>query len=116
MPLVCFLPADPTFFLVRFVGRFGAHILVFTVATIVCAIAAFNFLGYLFWIFYKHETKDPKFGFLEIICTIFYAFTLGSSGVVACVAVVLSIGQVLRPFSQNLNDVSRDKLLLEFRP
>ena len=106
---VCIL-LIPTF-LVRFVRHFGIHILVFMVASVVCFIVAFQFFGVPFSIFFNRDTKD---GLVWIIWrTIYYTFIFGYGGVLTCIGVVFSIVQVLLPFFQDLDDVSRDKLLLE---
>ena len=108
------LPAYPTF-LVRFVKHFGVHILIFTAASVVGIIMAFHYLGLLFETFFDPDTKDPNVGLVGIILyMIFDVFVSGYGWVVACIGIFLSIKQVLRPFSQDLNDVSRDKLFLEF--
>ena len=115
---VFWFPAHPTF-LVRFVRHFGAHILGFVAATVVCAIVAFVFLGLLFRLFYDrdyiHDPKDAELGLVRFILRmIFYGSISAFYGVVACIGIVLCIRQVHRPFSQDLEDLSRDKLVLEF--
>ena len=95
--------------------RFGAHILVFTVITIVCAIFAFLFLGFLFRLFYEPDPKDAELGLMRFtLRMIFFVSISAFYGMVGCIGAVFSIGQVFRPFSQGLDDVSREKLVLEF--
>ena len=104
---VIWFPANPTF-LVRFVRCFGAHILGFMAASVACAILAFYFLDYLPRLF--HDTELGPFGFGHFLL----CFYLGLFVVAACIGIVLCIRQVLLPFSQDLDNLSRDKLVLEF--
>ena len=95
--------------------RFGAHILIFTVASIAYAVVAFHFLGFLVRIFYNREGNDTIIRHLgHIFVMLFYALASFFMGVVGCVFAVLSVRQVLRPFSQDLNNPFRENLLLEF--
>ena len=104
-------PAHSTF-LVRFVRRFGVHILVFMVATVVCAIVAFFFLGFPF---HESDPKDAELGLVWFILRMILIVPISTfNGVAACIGIVLCIRQVLRPFSQDLDDLSRGKLVLEF--
>jgi len=83
--------------------------LVFMVAAVACAIVAFYFLGYLIRLFHNRDPNDTELGLFG-----FLLFLLGFYGAAACFGTVLCIRQVLRPFSQDLHDLSRDKLVLEF--
>jgi hypothetical protein len=75
---------------------------------------AFLFLGFLLRLFYEPDPKDAERGLIGFILRmIFYVFISGFYGMVACIGVVFSIGQVLRPFSQDLDNLSREKLVLE---
>jgi uncharacterized membrane protein YccC len=108
--VICQFPANT--FLVRFVRHFGAHILVFMVGAVACAIVAFLFLGLLFRL---RDPEDAELGLVRFIFRmIFYVSISVLYGVAACIGIVLCIRQVLRPFSQDLDDLSRDKLVLEF--
>ena len=85
--------------------------LIFTAASVGCALVALFFFGFLLWIFNERDTEDIKVGGAMV----FYAFISVFCGVILCVGgVVVSILQVFRPFSQDLDDVSREKLVLEF--
>ena len=94
--------------------RFGAHILVFMVGAVACAFVAFLFLGLLFRLFH-HDPKDAELGLVGVI---FRMVSYGSISVfyvvVACIGIVLRIRQVLLPFFQDVDDLSRDKLTFEF--
>jgi len=108
---VIWFPVNPTF-LVRFLRHFGAHILVFMAAAIGCAVVAFFFLGLIFRVFDDHDPKDTKLGLVRLILhTIAYVSVPALYGVVG---MVLCIRQVLLPFSQDLDNLSRYKLALEF--
>jgi hypothetical protein len=99
-------------FLVRFVRHFGVHILVFMVAAVVCAIVAFLFFGLLFLL---PDSEDA--GLEQVVFILRMIFDVSSSvlcGLFACIGIVLCILQVLLPFFQDLDDLSRDKLVLEF--
>jgi len=60
-------------------------------------------------IFYNREGKDA------IIIQIGLIFLMFFMGIGGCVFAVPSVRQVLRPYSQDLKDPLREKLLLEFR-
>jgi len=77
-----------------------------------CAVVAFLFLGFLFRVFYDRNPKDGPVRF--ILRMIFYVPTSSLYGVTACIGIVLCIRQALRPFFQDLDDLSRDKLVFEF--
>jgi len=96
-----------------FVRRFGVHIVVFTVASIGCAVFAFHFLGLLYRAFYDREGNIISH-IVPLFPKIFYAFASFLGGMVGCVWAVLFVRQVLYPFSQDLNDPLRENLLLEF--
>ena len=84
--------------------------LMFTALSVGCALVALFFFSYLFWIFYERDTKETKVGGVII----FHGFISLFCGVGFCVGMVVSIRQVFRPFWQDLDDVSRDELALEF--
>ena len=83
--------------------------LIFTVASVVCAIAAFQFLGFPVRIVYERDNKETQVegG------TILYAFISVFYGLGVCRVLVDCILEVFRPFSQNLDDRSRKKLFFE---
>jgi len=78
---VIWFPANPTF-LVQFVRCFGAHMLVFMVAAVACAIVAFYFLGYLIRLFHNRDPNDTKlglFGFIWGSCLFWHRSLYSSS-------------------------------------
>ena len=98
-----------------FVRRFGVHILVFTVASIGCAVVAFHFLGLVYRAFSDREGKTNIISHIvPLLPKIFFVFAAFVGGVVGCVWAVISLRQALYPFAQDLNDPLREKLLLEF--
>ena len=59
--------------------------------------------------------KNPKSHSLGLIYPFFFLFRVSMvTGVFACIGVVSSIRQVLRPFSLDLDDLSRENSMLEF--
>ena len=76
---------------------------------------AFSFLGFLVQTFYEDQLKDPKVGLVGVILrTVFFVCIWGFNLVFACIAAGFSIVQVLRPFFEDLDDFSRENLMLEF--
>lgn len=90
--------------------RFGVHILAYAAAANQCAILAFYGLGFLVPIFNNREGKVTatieQLG--HIFAAIFYAFIVLYMGVAAG----FCFHQVLRPFSQDLED--RNQQILAF--
>ena len=94
--------------------HFGAHILVFMVATVLSAIMAFMVLGFPFRVFHD---RDPNTELALVVLIIRMIFSVSTSAfyvVAACIGIILCIRQVLLPFFQDLDDLFRDKLVLEF--
>ena len=74
------------------------------VATVICALTA---LCFLVDIFHNRESNDTIINQIGLIFLVFFMWIGG------CVFAVLSIRQLLHPFSQDLNDPLRENLLLE---
>lgn len=81
--------------------RFGLHILLCTVATIVCAILAFYFLGFSFRIFHKTDTQ-AEFNSMLLFNIAYLFFSVGVGGA-ACYGLFYSISQLLEPFFGDLD-------------
>jgi len=88
------------------VGRFGAHILLGTFASVGDAIMAFQCFAILVRMFHESIINETKVGGGMILS----AIILVVPAVGACVALFDSILEVFRPFFQNLDDSSRQKL------
>ncbi|KIM49831.1 hypothetical protein M413DRAFT_438947 [Hebeloma cylindrosporum] len=100
----------------RFVRRFGAHLLCYSIATVIFAFAAFFFLGYAFRTF-RSLGSDLEFtpiGILAVSLDVVYGFISVLNGLFACIGIFVAGREVLVPFSTgDLNGPSREKLVLE---
>ncbi|KIM49829.1 hypothetical protein M413DRAFT_116606 [Hebeloma cylindrosporum] len=106
---------EPVHKFFRFVRCFIAHILFFMVATVVWANVAVICLGFPFRTLSDPGNKDPGLVWIYLFrfCMIFLMPGSVLCGLAACIGIIFSIRQVLRPFLQDLDDIYRQKLFLE---
>ncbi|KIM49824.1 hypothetical protein M413DRAFT_438943 [Hebeloma cylindrosporum] len=93
-----------------FLKRFGVHILLFAIATVVCAVLAFYFLGFPFRIFHKTESQ-AEFNSMLFFGIGYTFFSVGLGGA-ACYGLLHSVRQLLQPFLEDLDVPYGERIML----
>ena len=90
--------------------RFGVHILAFMATSVLSMVSAFLAFGMAYRIG-SNIMINGSWPFWRI----YSVFGCNFAGSLMCIIAVVSIIQVFRPFFQDLDDLSREPLFLEFQ-